>query len=108
MAYASRVGTIESMWPIKTLIAICLTLGISAAEESVAAGVVPAVSLVPTLPVAQTVRPAPGTFLVATRALDGSHFGETVVYLVEHDDSGSMGLIVNRPGHVGLEEVAGA
>ncbi len=46
--------------------------------------------------------PAAGMFLVATRALDDSHFGRSVVYLLEHGDDGTLGLIVNRPGDSGL------
>lgn len=43
-------------------------------------------------------------FLVATRALDDSHFGRTVVYLLDHGDDGTLGLIVNRPGDSSLSE----
>ena len=49
-------------------------------------------------------RPAPGRFLVATRALDGSYFGQTVVYLVEHDADGTLGLIVNRSSEIRLTD----
>ena len=48
--------------------------------------------------------PAAGMFLVATRALDDSHFGRTVVYLLDHGDEGTLGLIVNRPGDSSLSE----
>lgn len=48
--------------------------------------------------------PAAGMFLVATRALDDSHFGRSVVYLLEHGDDGTLGLIVNRPGDSSLLE----
>jgi len=43
-------------------------------------------------------------FLVAKRALDDSHFGQSVVYLVEHGEDGTLGLIVNRPSDVSLSE----
>ena len=43
-------------------------------------------------------------FLVAKRALDDSHFGQSVVYLVEHDEDGTLGLIVNRSSDVSLSE----
>lgn len=48
--------------------------------------------------------PAAGMFLVATRALDDSHFGRSVVYLLDHGDDGTLGLIVNRPGESSLSE----
>ncbi len=38
-----------------------------------------------------------GQLLVATRQLQDPRFVRTVVYLVRHDASGAMGLIVNRP-----------
>jgi putative transcriptional regulator len=44
-------------------------------------------------------------FLVAKRALDGPHFGQSVVYLVEHGEDGTLGLIVNRSSDISLSEV---
>lgn len=41
-------------------------------------------------------------FLVARRALDGSYFGQSVLYLIEHDEDGTLGLIVNRPSDISL------
>jgi putative transcriptional regulator len=43
-------------------------------------------------------------FLVAKRALDGPHFGQSVVYLVEHGEDGTLGLIVNRSSEISLSE----
>jgi putative transcriptional regulator len=43
-------------------------------------------------------------FLVARRALDDSHFGQSVVYLVDHGEDGTLGLIVNRPSAISLSE----
>ncbi len=40
--------------------------------------------------------PAPGMFLVATRAMIDPWFGQSVVLLLDHDPGGSLGLIVNR------------
>jgi len=40
--------------------------------------------------------PAAGMFLVATRELTDPWFGQTVVLLLDHDNDGSLGLIVNR------------
>lgn len=50
-------------------------------------------------------RPATGRFLVAKRSLDDPRFRESVVYLVEHGDGGTLGLIINRPRKVSLAEV---
>lgn len=38
-----------------------------------------------------------GRLLVATPELVDPNFGRTIVYLVEHDEEGAMGLVVNRP-----------
>ena len=37
-----------------------------------------------------------GQFLVATRRMGDPRFAETVIYMVEHDAGGAMGLVVNR------------
>ena len=47
----------------------------------------------------------PGLFLYASPAQRDPNFTETVVLLVEHGSSGSMGLVVNRPTRVPLEEL---
>ncbi len=38
-----------------------------------------------------------GRLLVATPELDDPNFFQTVIYVVEHDEKGAMGLVVNRP-----------
>jgi putative transcriptional regulator len=83
---------------------ICVTLGVALVGESVAGGPLVPASLTPTLPDTITGKPGPGMFLVAKRALDGSHFGQSVVYLVKHDEGGTMGLIVNRSSNISLSE----
>lgn len=46
-----------------------------------------------------------GTFLIASPTLRDVNFSRTVVLLCEHDDDeGSMGLVVNRPTEVSLDE----
>ena len=45
---------------------------------------------------------AKGKFLIANPQLQGTYFGETVILLTDHDISGSMGLIVNRPTSIAL------
>ena len=37
-----------------------------------------------------------GQFLVATRNMGDPRFAETVIYMVQHDAGGAMGLVVNR------------
>jgi putative transcriptional regulator len=45
-----------------------------------------------------------GRLLVATPALKDSFFDRTVIYLVEHNEDGAFGLIVNRTlGDVGVK-----
>jgi len=61
-------------------------------------------AIAPALPLSKTARPAPGMFLVAKRALDGSYFDKTVIYLVEHDEQGTLGLIVNRSSEIRLTD----
>lgn len=94
------------MWRIRILMAICVTLGVALAGESVAGGLLVPTSIAPTLPDTITGKPGPGMFLVAKRALDDSHFGQSVVYLVEHGKDGTLGLIVNRSSGVSLSEAA--
>ncbi|MCB2100883.1 MAG: YqgE/AlgH family protein [Rhodobacterales bacterium] len=38
-----------------------------------------------------------GRLLVATPQLEDPNFGRTVVYMVNHDADGALGLIINRP-----------
>lgn len=42
-------------------------------------------------------KPAKGRFLVATDVVQGEIFGETVILLIHYDETGAMGLVVNRP-----------
>jgi putative transcriptional regulator len=48
--------------------------------------------------------PAAGRFLVARRALDDPHFRQTVIYLLRHGLSGTVGLIINRPSGLNLSD----
>jgi putative transcriptional regulator len=92
------------MWQIRKLMAICVTLGVVLAGESVAGGPLVPTTISPILPDTITGNPGPGMFLVAKRALEDSHFGQSVVYLVEHGGDGTLGLIVNRSSNVSLSE----
>ncbi len=49
-------------------------------------------------------QPAQGRLLIAKRHLDGPVFGRSVVLLVRHDHTGSLGLILNHPTEIGLAE----
>ncbi|MCP5140921.1 MAG: YqgE/AlgH family protein [Gammaproteobacteria bacterium] len=44
-------------------------------------------------------------FLIAMPALSDPNFARTVTYLCEHNDEGAMGLVVNRPLDVSLNEI---
>ena len=41
--------------------------------------------------------PAVGKLLVATDEVRGPHFAQTVILLLQHDETGTLGLVVNRP-----------
>lgn len=56
---------------------------------------------------AQTVRqPAPGVLLVASERMADPRFNRSVVLIVEHDRTGSWGLIINKPTDIGVAEIA--
>ena len=49
--------------------------------------------------------PAAGRLLVATPVLGDPHFARTVVYLLEHDGGGTVGVILNRPSRTPVGQV---
>jgi putative transcriptional regulator len=49
--------------------------------------------------------PAAGDLLVATPLLGDPHFSRTVVYLLEHDGGGTVGVVLNRPSHTPVGQV---
>lgn len=57
------------------------------------------------VPLLATDEPAPGMFLIATRDLTGSGFSESVVLLIQHDDDGTVGLVINQPTDVDLATI---
>ena len=71
---------------------------------TVFAGLLMQVAIAQNLNVSSALEPAQGRFLVATRSLVDPSFGESVVYLVAHDEGGSVGLIVNRRSKLNLAE----
>ena len=97
-------GYNQEMVQIRILMTICVALGFALSGESVAGGLLVPTSIVPGSLDTTTGKPGAGMFLVAKRALDDSNFGQSVVYLVEHDEGGTLGLIVNRPSDVSLSE----
>jgi putative transcriptional regulator len=44
-------------------------------------------------------------FLIAMPHMADEEFAQTVVYIVEHNDQGAMGLIINRPNGLNLADV---
>ncbi|RUP38969.1 YqgE/AlgH family protein [Gordonia sp. (in: high G+C Gram-positive bacteria)] len=40
-----------------------------------------------------------GTLLIASPSLTESSFARTVVYVIEHDEGGSIGVVINQPSH---------
>jgi len=49
--------------------------------------------------------PAKGKLLVATELVRGDIFVQSVVLLLHYDETGAMGLVVNRPMEVGMDEL---
>jgi putative transcriptional regulator len=49
--------------------------------------------------------PAPGQLLVATPLLEEPTFARSVVLLLDHDDDGTLGVVINRPTEVGVADV---
>jgi putative transcriptional regulator len=47
-------------------------------------------------------RPAKGRFLVASRSLSDPNFAHAVVLLLVYEESGAMGVVINRPSHIPL------
>ncbi len=44
-------------------------------------------------------------FLIAMPQLSGSYFGHTVVYMWQHNDEGALGIVVNLPLEIKLDEI---
>lgn len=47
----------------------------------------------------------PGTLLVAAPSLLDSNFRRTVVYVIDHRGEGTLGVVLNRPSEVDVDEV---
>ncbi len=46
-----------------------------------------------------------GQFLLAMPGLDNSFFEKSLIYLFEHNEDGAMGLIVNQPLELSIDEI---
>jgi putative transcriptional regulator len=51
--------------------------------------------------------PLPGRLLVAAPALMDPNFARSVVLLLDHDEAGTLGIILNRPTRLPVSEVLG-
>src|SRR5262245_7279560 len=69
---------------------------------SVFGGMSSRLAVVPAEPSKGPTHPARGRFLVANRSLRDPTFVETVVLLVDYDDEGALGVVLNRPTDVPL------
>jgi putative transcriptional regulator len=47
----------------------------------------------------------PGTLLVAAPGLLDPNFRRTVVYVIEHREEGTLGVVLNRPSDVSVQEI---
>lgn len=47
----------------------------------------------------------PGTLLVAAPQLQDANFRRTVVYVIHHRDEGTLGVVLNRPSEVLVQDV---
>ena len=43
-------------------------------------------------------------FLVAVPQLSDPNFLQGVIFLIEHNDEGSMGLLINKPSEIDINE----
>jgi len=59
-------------------------------------------SSLPDAPVEQTLT---GRLLVASPELGDPNFARTVVLLVDHDESGALGVVLNRPSTTDVGEI---
>lgn len=87
--------------PRTVLSVVLVVLALAALPGSAAAGNSSRLSVVPR-PSSGHARLARGKFLVANRSLVDPTFAEAVILLVDYDDNGALGVVVNRPTEVPL------
>ena len=46
-----------------------------------------------------------GHFLISMPHMDDPNFAQTVIYICEHNESGAMGIVVNRPIEMDLGQL---
>jgi len=44
-------------------------------------------------------------FLIAMPSLEDGNFSRSVTYICEHDENGALGITINRPSEISLEEI---
>jgi len=44
-------------------------------------------------------------FLIAMPSLEDDNFSKSVTYICEHDDNGALGITINRPSEISLDEI---
>src|SRR5208283_325815 len=49
--------------------------------------------------------PGKGSLLVASPTLADPNFSRCVIFLLAHDESGTLGVVLNRPSPVPVEEI---
>ena len=49
-----------------------------------------------------------GEFLIASEALRDQNFYRTVILVIEHNDEGAMGLVINRPSSIAVDAALGS
>ncbi len=87
--------------PVAALCILALLLGLprGVAAYSPWQGAVFSAGVLPieTPPTPSPAAPAKGKFLVASRRLGDANFAETVVLLIEYNQKGALGVVINRP-----------
>jgi putative transcriptional regulator len=98
------MAEVGSMRTIRALLMVGLvTLALSGNGRSLYVIAIPA-SLAPPAVAAPDDQPAAGMLLIAQRDLFDPYFAETVILLLQHDDNGTVGLIVNRKFNMQLSD----
>jgi len=95
------MGVVRSSLIIGSILLLCAFAGGNDATSDSASS---AFTRAGTRPVAAAPEPAAGRFLVARRDLDDPHFSQSVIYLLRHGPSGTVGLIINRPSGLNLTD----
>lgn len=90
---------------LQRVLELVVLLGMLNAPGMAAAGMSSRITVIPVPSSNPATRLARGKFLVANHSLRDPNFAETVVLLVDYDDNGALGVVVNRPTAVPLTAV---